>query len=417
MRHDAASGDRIVGVIAVIAALAAASSVTACDRLPLLAPTGSVITLFATANVLSANGTTDIVATVIEQGTASSGGGEGTTPTSSPGAGTPVHNGTLVTFTTTLGSIEPREARTHNGQVTVKFRADGRSGTAKVTAFSGGTSGSLELVVGTAAVERILLTAVPQTVAPTGGSVDLTARAEDASGNGLSAVPVSFTTTAGSVQPPIATTDGEGIARARLTTAATATVTASAGSAQATADITLAARTGITISVSSVSSTAGQPVTFNVSVSNLANVRNVVVDFGDSARTSLGMLTGSTSVSHVYAREGTYTVRATATDATGYQETVATVVTVLPAGPVNVTLSATQSPSVNVPVTFTAVVSGSGTIQVARYDWSFGDGSSATTTGNVISHVYTAPGVKTVSVTVTTTDGRTGTSQIQISVL
>ena len=43
--------------------------------------------------------------------------GAGTTTTTSNGAGTPVQNGTLVTFTTTIGRIEPSEARTSNGQV------------------------------------------------------------------------------------------------------------------------------------------------------------------------------------------------------------------------------------------------------------------------------------------------------------
>src|SRR4026209_176230 len=78
-----------------------------CDKVPLLAPTGSVITLFATATTVPSNGSMEIVATVIEQGqstaptaptTPSTPGQTPTTPTtptssSSQGAGTPVHNG------------------------------------------------------------------------------------------------------------------------------------------------------------------------------------------------------------------------------------------------------------------------------------------------------------------------------------
>ncbi len=106
---------------ALLAALVAfALSVAACDKVPLTAPTESTISLFATASSISATGSTDIVATVIES------------------AGTPVQNGTVVTFTTTLGRIEPVDARTQNGKVTVKLTGDGRSGTATITAFSGG---------------------------------------------------------------------------------------------------------------------------------------------------------------------------------------------------------------------------------------------------------------------------------------
>src|SRR5207253_10219155 len=111
---------------------------------------------------------------VIENGVASSGttpttpgtttpGTTGTTSTTNAGAGTPVQNGTLVSFTTTIGRIEPSEARTSNGQVHVRFIAGTQSGTATITAFSGGASGRIEnLLVGTPAAERVSLTATPE---------------------------------------------------------------------------------------------------------------------------------------------------------------------------------------------------------------------------------------------------------------
>src|SRR5881628_1115738 len=84
--------------------------VAACDKLPLLAPTGSVITLLPATTAVSLNSEVIIVATVIENGTASggtgTGTGTGTTTTTRSGAGTPVQNGTLITFTTTIGRIE-----------------------------------------------------------------------------------------------------------------------------------------------------------------------------------------------------------------------------------------------------------------------------------------------------------------------
>lgn len=69
-------------------------SLGSCDKVPLLAPTASVITIVSSRSVLPVNGTAQIIATVIEQ------------------SGTPAHNGTLVTFTSTLGTLEPREAVT-----------------------------------------------------------------------------------------------------------------------------------------------------------------------------------------------------------------------------------------------------------------------------------------------------------------
>src|SRR4029079_13474592 len=126
-------------------------------------------------NTVPINGDVEIVANVIENGTTQSSNTPstgtpgtattgGTTTTTTAGAGTPVQNGTLVSFTTTIGRIEPSEARTSNGQVRVRFFSGGQSGTATITAFAGGASGKLEnLKVGAAAVERVVLSASPQT--------------------------------------------------------------------------------------------------------------------------------------------------------------------------------------------------------------------------------------------------------------
>ena len=74
------------GRVLLGAALSGALAVSGCDKLPLLAPSGTVITLIATSNVLAANGSIDIVATLIEQGATAAAG------TSTAGQGTPVHD-------------------------------------------------------------------------------------------------------------------------------------------------------------------------------------------------------------------------------------------------------------------------------------------------------------------------------------
>src|SRR4029453_1995150 len=208
--------------LAVLTCLSVTLFSASCDKVPLLAPTGSVITLFGTATTVPSNGSMEIVATVIEQGSTSAtttppAGGAATptapTSSSSPGAGTPVHNGTVVTFTTTIGRIEPAEARTNNGQVRVTFFANGQSGTATITAFSGGASGKLEnLKVGSAGADHLLLTASPQALPCSGGPSTVSARVEDVSGVGLPAVPVTFTTTKGAVNPGSVITDSNGTA-------------------------------------------------------------------------------------------------------------------------------------------------------------------------------------------------------------
>ena len=179
----------------LIAALVASS----CDKVPLLAPTGTVITLFPAASTVPVDGNVEIIATVIENGVASALDRAGTEPerdaghrhrhrpapttTTTTGAGTPVQNGTLVSFTTTLGRIEPSEARTNNGQVKVQFIAGGQSGTATITAYSGGASGKIEnLLVGSAAAERVIVTASPQTLGASGGTSVISARVENATG-------------------------------------------------------------------------------------------------------------------------------------------------------------------------------------------------------------------------------------------
>src|SRR5690348_13613962 len=81
-------------LIALAAAAVAVLATSACERAPLLAPTGSSITLTTATTALPANGTATIIAQVMES------------------AGTPPHSGTRVTFTTTLGTIDPVDAST-----------------------------------------------------------------------------------------------------------------------------------------------------------------------------------------------------------------------------------------------------------------------------------------------------------------
>jgi hypothetical protein len=408
-----------------VAAFAFISVFSACDKMPLLAPSGTVITIFPASTTVPLNGEVEIVATVIENGTTaappSTGNGNGTgngqtptttTGTSSTGAGTPVQNGTLVSFTTTIGRIEPREARTQNGEVRVRFMAGGQSGTAIITAYSGGASGKLEnLKVGTAAVERVIVTASPQTLGPAGGTAIVQARVEDVTGQGLSGVPVNFVADAGQLSASTATTDQSGVASTTLNTTRQTKVTANVGGKTADVTVGLNPRTGVTITGPTTPVTAGNPASFNVGVSNTANVRDVVVNFGDGTSQSLGALSGPTTVSHVYNDAGTYPVTATATDVSGFQEPVSTSVTVLPGQPPSIIVTPSNSnPSIGETVILTAQVSGN-TSTIVRYEWNFGPDAtpaSATTSGNRATATWSTTGTKVITVRAVQATGPSG---------
>jgi hypothetical protein len=423
MRPDSTARFGFPAALACAAALAIL--VAACDKVPLLAPTGSVITLFPSATTVPANGEIEIVATVIEQGTTAPppGTGNGTgapTTTSTPGSGTPVHNGTLVSFTTTIGRIEPAEARTQNGQVRVKFLAAGQSGTATITAFSGGASGRIEnLRVGTAAAERVIVTASPQTLSPSGGTTQIAARVETESGIPLPGVPVTFTSDAGLLNPSSASTDQEGIARTTLTTTQRATVTANVAGRTEQVTIGLNPRTGISITAPTGQVSAGQPAAFTIGVNSEANIQDVSVNFGDGTTRSLGALSGSTTVQHTYSEAGSYTARATAREASGFTESVATSLTVLPGQPPGVTIMASNSaPTVGETVILTANVTGA-TSTIQRYEWTFGAGAdrpSAVTTGNQVPVTYSTTGTKVIIVNVIQATGPAGNGSTSVVV-
>ena len=388
-----------------------------CTRMPLTAPSKSTIQLSA-APTVPLNGSVDVVATVIE------------------GSGTPVQDGTLVSFTATLGHVEPPETRTEHGTVTVKFVAGTQSGMATVTALSGAATGpstgtgtdttaplgaSVNIKVGGAAAKTVTLRADPATVPNTGGTVTLTALVLDENGGALSGVPVAFSASAGHLQSSIVNTNTSGEASTTLTTTGAAKVTATAGAVTSDPlDITVAALPTITLSASPSPATAGQPVSISVGVdaTNASNpVRSVRIEFGDGDFEDLGAVAGTTSVSHVYNNDGGYTVKVTVTDAAGQQASQVLGVTVQPHAPVTVTLALTPSPAnVNDVVTFTAAVTVGAGVTADRFDWVFGDGTTRTTTGASTTKIYTASGIFHTKVTVHASDGSTGVGAADIQI-
>lgn len=397
--------------------------------MPLVAPTGTVITLFANNTVLPVDGSIEITAIAIAGGAQpSSGGGTttgGTTTTgasATPGQGTPVHNGTRISFTTTLGRVEPQEAETKNGQVTVKLYANGASGVATVRAFSGGAaSNELTINVGAAAAKTVIVSASPQTLNSAGGSAVISARVLNTAGSALSGVAVTFTADNGTLSSSTALTDGSGVASVTLTTIRETKVTAAvSGDVKADVTVKVNPRIGITITPPTTAPTAGLATTFQVAVASTSNVQNVRMEWGDGSSQNLGAISGTTTVSHTYRDEGNYTITAIATEASGEQATVSTAVQVLPQQPPSVTVtSSNNNPGLNETVILTASVSGaSSTIQ--SYQWDLGGAcasqATATTTSNRVTVSWTCGGTKVITVTANQASGPAGVGQTAIVV-
>jgi len=409
-----------------------------CETVPLLAPSGSVITLVASVTALPVNGSTDIIAQLIEP------------------SGTPPQRGTRVSFTTTLGSIQPVDAETDaSGRATVRFQAGAGSGTATISAISGGaavaSAGAVKILIGTAAVGAVRVSASPTLLPATGGASTITALVIDVNGNALVSAPVSFSTTAGALDQGFGTTDQNGTASTVLRTSNQATVTAAVGAqagsstgpttpttpttpaapaatgqASGTVTVNVSAAPTLVITPPTTAPTSGLPATFTfattVSATNGTAIRNVTVNWGDGQTQDLGALTGTATVAHVYRSAGTYTITATVTDSFGNTLPVTTAVIV---NPTNLTLTITPPatlPSAGLPATFTI---GVGTLPAGdavrniHLDW--GDGTSfdlgAISANTTVTHVYKAAGNYTVTGTLTDTVGNTVSNATSITVI
>ncbi len=160
------------GVLVALAALH-----LTCNQSILNAPSGTTMTIFANPASIPANGgVATITALLIEP------------------AGTPVADGTVVQFFTTLGRIE-EQGKTNDGVARVNLVAEARSGTANISAFSGTAKAEkLEVKIGAILPTRLLLTANP-TRLETRRASEITATVLDTDSNPVSNIGVIFTIT------------------------------------------------------------------------------------------------------------------------------------------------------------------------------------------------------------------------------
>jgi len=410
---------------AILLASVSAGSIllaVACQKVPLLAPTGSTITLTSSATALPINGSADIIAQVIEA------------------AGTPPHSGTQITFTTNLGTIQPSAAETDAaGRVIVRFNAGTTSGTATITAISGGVAATgdkaIKIQIGAAAVGGVSVNASPATLPAAGGTSTITAAVNDTTGNPLPGVPVTFaidtgtgSSGAGSLSQTVVTTDLTGRASTTLLTNRTTTVSATAGfpttsgtttTAAQTAKVTVVVNATNTISIGSPSPAtpiAGQAVTFPLTygtATSASPITRVTVDWGDGL---VQNFTGQpAAISHTYQAQRSYLVVVTGFDSLGDSSTTTTSVTVNARPALVVTLSANPAqPAPGAVVTFTITASPTTGNAITSVTIDFGDGQRGTVNGNVATaqHVYSQAGQYVVTVIAADSSGASGSASL-----
>lgn len=280
----------------LIPLIAAVLFVTACEasKGTLLAPTDSVITLSSTTSILPVNGTTSINVNVHQSN------------------GAPVEDGTEVLLSATRGALNEIKMRTRIGSAVVVYRAASEAGSARIEASSAGARSTLDLAITSGNPERLAVVAAPATLPPNGGHADVTATVTDSGGAPIAGAPVTFQASSGTLNPtgPV-TTDQSGIARTKLTTTASATVTARVHTAaSAEAKVTVKDPINLKIEADPTVLTAGGSTTFTMTPTDLTVSGPMSMNFGDGATADLGQTKGKVISAHVYKTAGGYNATA-----------------------------------------------------------------------------------------------------------
>ena len=184
--------------------LLAFAALAACDKGTPVAPSGATLTVTASPSQIGASGTSTITVLALRPN------------------GQPVNHGTEIRFTTTLGSIQEIATTDQSGVARAVLHAEGRTGTAKVTASSGAVdAATVDVTIGFKA-GTITLQSSPNAVGSAGGTIALVASLRDDQGQPLAGADVTFDSPVGSLASggaPVAT-DANGEAHDTLTVTA-----------------------------------------------------------------------------------------------------------------------------------------------------------------------------------------------------
>lgn len=260
--------------------------VAGCDKATPVAPSGTVLTISANPSRIGLNGTSTI--TVV-----------GRKPD-----GNPLNPGTEIRLSSDIGTITSIVTTDSSGTASAVFHADGRTGTAKVMATTGGGDAKAEADIqvgqGSGSKPTVLVSVTPSTVG-LGGTAQVTVIARNADGTPVTSGRATLTTTLGTLSnsnPNIQ----NGTATSTLTAGnreGMATITAIVGSSDAATtmvSIVLDAATAISVTANpaSVDVTNPKPITVTATVtdSRAQPVEGALVTF----QTELGKFNDNTSV-------------------------------------------------------------------------------------------------------------------------
>jgi PKD repeat protein len=152
----------------------------------------------------------------------------------------------------------------------------------------------------------------------------------------------------------------------------------------------------------------GQPARFDASKTTDEGVAcldkcTYLWEFGDG-NSATGRI-----VSHTYSSGRAFTVTLTVTDAAGSTASIVRVINVSAVAPPSGSVEASPDPPfVDKQVVFTSNQKAANGHSIERYEWDFGDGSTATTTTPSVSKTYTSTGIYVVTVTAVDDLGQTG---------
>jgi hypothetical protein len=157
----------------------------------------------------------------------------------------------------------------------------------------------------------------------------------------------------------------------------------------------------------------GSPVQFTGDVVDsaalAAQAGDILWDFGDGI-TATGILTPT----HTFQDNGVFTVTLTAAGTTGVPGSAQTPITVNNVAPI-VMAGPDQGAKTGQVVAFSGSFSDPGALDTHTYQWHFGDGTTAS--GSLApTHIFTAAGAFTVTLTVTDKDGGIGVDTLNVSV-
>jgi len=288
-------------------------SYISCARVNPTAPDQAILYISANPTSISTGGATSIVTVIGYEST-----------------GIPLSNGTIIYFSTDIGSID-QTATTKDGITRATFSSDERSGVAHIYVTSGNataTPSPLEIQIGSSALSSLTIGVSPGVLPPGGGRSKITAAAFDKNGNTLPGIPVVFSATGGSLDSggKVLYTDQNGEVKDSLTTSTDATVTATSGSISVSATVTVKINSPPTANFvfSPTSPKVNDIVYFNASGSSDSdgNIVGYDWDFGDGSSGS------GVQPSHAYTYAGTFQVTLVVRDNDGATGTTNQAVTV-----------------------------------------------------------------------------------------